>query len=514
MVSRVKLFSVAALVFAVAGAVSSDTFAKDVDMSVNLETSATVVLSSSAIDYAINPTAEGSFGASNAIDAYIYSNSPAGMRFGISTESTSLVSDTYDFGSDSYPTIPTLSQEATESTFESNRWGVTFDGTHYYPMPASRGLLDTRDAEEKMANGVHVMMGVGAKLDLETVPGKYSTTINFIVVAEIPHYTLEEAYGLRHREKVTVGGNQYYTMQDMTPTICAMADPDTDMQAVDLRDNKIYWIMKGRDERCWMSQNLDFDLSTSVALTPDTSDVEVAWTPANSTIVTNTGSGITGWDNEPYAPMSVDPGNWYFTDTWYESAECPSDDNNHHVACNYLSGDVVGNNSELIKFAQNTFSGNGTHGHVGNYYNWTAAIAMNDSSSYTTPTFTDNDASGNPKNSICPKGWRLPITNATYSKDEFMRLALAYNIQDTTATNRDSVLLAAPFYAVRAGGIAWGGHLQEAGNVGGLVSSSYIGGSQEWGYDHSGALDYSSTAAGTNYGSTRFDAISIRCIAR
>ena len=101
-----------------------------------------------------------------------------------------------------------------------------------------------------------------------------------------------------------------------------------------------------------------------------------------------------------------------------------------------------------------------------------------------------------------------------YAKDEFMRLVIAYGMQDTNATNRDSVLLAAPFYAVRAGGIAWGGYLQEAGNVGGLVSSSLIGESQEWEYEHSGAFDYSSTAAGTNYGATRFDAVSIRCIAR
>lgn len=514
MVSRVKLFLAAAFVFVTTGIFMNDTFAKDVDMSVDLQTSATVVLSSSTIEYAINPTAEGSFGASSVLDAYVYSNSPAGMRFGIATESTSLVSDTYDFGTDSYPTIPTLSQEATVDTFEVNRWGVTFDGTHYYPMPESRGLLDTRNAEEKMANGVHVVMGVGAKLNLETVPGKYSTTINFIVVAEIPHYTLEEAYGLRHREKVTVGNNEYYTMQDMTPSICETADADTDMQAVDLRDNKIYWIMKGRDGKCWMSQNLDLELSTSVALTPDTSDVENSWTPSTSTIVTNTGTEIAGWSNEMNAPVSVDPGNWYFTDTWYESTECPSSDDNHHFACNYLSGDVIGNNSKLIKFAQTAFSNNGEHGHVGNYYNWTAAIAMNDSSSYSTPTYTDDDASGNPRSSICPRGWRLPITNASFSKDEFMRLAIAYGMQNTEPTNRDSVIVAAPFYAVRAGGIAWGGHLQEAGSVGGLISSSLLGYNEEWGYEHSGALDFASNAAGTNYGSTRYDAISIRCIAR
>lgn len=513
MVSRVKMVFVAALFFVATGITVRDVSAKDVDMSVDLKTSTTIILSGSGINLPITPVASGSFN-SGTISAEFYSNSPAGVRFGISTNSTSLVSDTYNFSTDEYPTIPTLSGAVTESTFEMNRWGVTFDGTNYFPMLENNLLVDTRDRAEKMVNGSRLTVGVGAKLDLETVPGKYSTVINFISVAEIPHYTLEEAYGLRHREKVTVGGNQYYTMQDMTPSICEMADPDTDMQAVDLRDNKIYWIMKGRDGKCWMSQNLDFDLSTSVALTPDTSDVESSWTPSANTIVTNTGTEIAGWSNEMNTPVSVDPGDWYFTDTWYESSECPSNDDNHHFACNYLSGDVVGNNSELVKFAQTPFAGNGMHGHVGNYYNWTAAIAMNDSSSYDTPTYTSEDASGNPKSSICPKGWRLPITNATFTKDEFMKLIVAYNMQDTEPTNRDSVILAAPFYAVRAGGIAWGGYLQEAGSIGGLSSSSLLGYTQEWGYEHSGALDFASTSAGTNYGSTRYDAISIRCISR
>ena len=181
-------------------------------------------------------------------------------------------------------------------------------------------------------------------------------------------------------------------------------------------------------------------------------------------------------------------------------------------ACNYLDGDVVGTNSEIVKFAQTAFSGNGTHGHIGNFYNWTAGIAMNDSSEITGQTYTD--PSGNPGTSICPKGWRLPISNQNYSDDEFMTLSAAYGIGNTEEDQRDSVLKSAPFYAVRAGGFAWGGYLQQAGNVGGLMSSTLLGVQLDWEVEHVGTFDFASYAAGTNYGSARFDAVSIRCIAR
>ena len=50
-------------------------------------------------------------------------------------------------------------------------------------------------------------------------------------------------------------------------------------------------------------------------------------------------------------------------DTWYNDV-CTSS-----PWCNYLSGKENG------KFSTNPYIGNGRHGHVGNQYNWTAAIA-------------------------------------------------------------------------------------------------------------------------------------------
>ena len=46
---------------------------------------------------------------------------------------------------------------------------------------------------------------------------------------------------------------------------------------------KYYWVAKLADGKCWMTQNLDLDLSTSKALTSADSDVASSWTPGYST---------------------------------------------------------------------------------------------------------------------------------------------------------------------------------------------------------------------------------------
>ena len=84
-------------------------------------------------------------------------------------------------------------------------------------------------------------------------------------------------------------------------------------------------------------------------------------------------------DPTAYSPTSADPGslcwNGEIDDSWY----------NHRP-------------DYLLTYRCNQ---DGSHYHLGNYYNWTAAIAMNDSSNYITEgTIVDQ--------SICPAGWTLP----------------------------------------------------------------------------------------------------------
>lgn len=482
---------------------ANSTYADDVDMTLNLMTSSTLILPSAPINLAIEPTSEGRF-SSGSFNVAAYSNSPAGYTLTMTTTSVDLTSNTYNFATDTYPVIPTLSNNATESTFEMNKWGISLDGgTSYIPMVTEKTLADTTSTGA-MANGVVTTIGIGAKLDLQTVPGKYSTTINFALVASAPPVSLEDSYAFAGKGRVEIDGEKYYRMQDMTSDICTNATLiDDELQVVDTRDNNIYWILKARDGKCWMTENLDLDLETTptnvAALTPDNTDITANWTPVNATI--NVSSGIaTGWVDDLDAPYSVNVGDWYYTDTWYDAdTDCPSTEANNRLGCNYLSGNA--NN----KFNTSTYPNNGRHGRVGNYYNWPAAIAVNDASSYSSSTYSNPE--NNPSSSICPKGWKLPVvttyTEGIMGTNDFYNLIKSYN----SSLSDDVTLTASPLYFTRGGYLANGNLLFVGWN--GNYWSSTVG--------ESGSVYFLSFTSGGNdpthtYGRVR--GTSIRCIAR
>jgi len=138
-------------------------------------------------------------------------------------------------------------------------------------------------------------------------------------------------------------------MQNFTASQCDSMAQGDQIQLVDSRDSKTYWVGKLPDGNCWMTQNLDFDLSTSITLVPNSTNIADDWTPIVSTATTISGYDTANGDTG----KSYDPGNVYYEGTGSE------------------------------------------HYHVGNYYQWSAATAG----------YTDT---GESTQSICPKGWKLP----------------------------------------------------------------------------------------------------------
>ena len=215
---------------------------------------------------------------------------------------------------------------------------------------------------------------------------------------------------------------------------------------LDLRDYKSYWITKLADGKCWMTQNLDLDLestATNVAtLTSLNTDLNVygsdgydssnnysqtgnviTWTPDRSTL-----SSISSWSDDLDTPYSVDPGNIQY-------------------------------------------DGNSAHNHVGNYYNWSAAIASNDSSSFEYSTF--EDASNNPQNSICPAGWRLPVVVDYYTSGQEHNNDF-YNIEENYNVSSYTDLINSPLFMTRSGEVTSTGLLGAGNNgYGAYWSSSY-----------------------------------------
>ena len=279
-----------------------------------------------------------------------------------------------------------------------------------------------------------------------TTPGQpagiYSGQVKYVMLhpsttTVLPTTTLESAFASARKSKkigvvdpVTGQTGDFYKMQDMNSSICDAVTPNdnpgyNEIQLVDDRDNKIYWVAKLKDGHCWMTQNLDLDLGVKDAalgidttvLTSEDTDLNdrslagaygegysydsntdtLSWKPANST---------NAWANSNVYPYSKDRGKYYPEGT-------PE--------------------NETI---------NDYHRLNGNYYNWTAAIASNYSDSL--QDNTHNDVGANPQNSICPKGWRLPTISSVAKNNEFGNLANLYGY-----TSAD--IMASPLWFVESG---------------------------------------------------------------
>lgn len=300
--------------------------------------------------------------------------------------------------------------------------------------------------------------------------------------------TLEEVFDdvIGKDNKVEVDGSKYYKMQDMTPSICNAATilgEASQMELVDIRDNNIYYVTKLMDGNCWMTQNLALNLDKTVALTSETTDLNhinnpntndypeygdtgyvndngtIKWTPSISTV-----NSAANWKNDNNYPRSLNSGGGYTDQT------------------------------------------KGRHGLTGNYYNWSAAIASNNSQGIS----ADNIAGENREatNSVCPKGWRLPqIRNyVTYNTgdNDFNNLNLYYN---GGKTNTATGLMAAPLYFMRSGYANY----TSIGNFGNL---DYYWSSTVNSTTNAYVLYFYSYDVNPARSDSRFSGFSVRCIAR
>ncbi len=297
-------------------------------------------------------------------------------------------------------------------------------------------------------------------------------------------YSGQVKYLLTHPS--TAPPTSAYIMQEVADWEDELANEGDSVVAFDNRDGKSYWVTKLADGHIWMTQNLDLDIEANTVLNSNTTDLNVAYdsstgqyaeysdgytekngiiyyTPASSaTTIDFTGTTVTGWQNSHTTPYTA----------------------------NKTDGPSTGHES------------------LGNYYNWTAAIASNNSSSLTQNTL--GNISKNPKNSICPKGWRLPtISNQSEetinSTNEFARLNYLYN----NSTIDNTLWLNSPLYFTKSGNI--NAFAYEPDTVRSLYWSSTIS-SQT----NSQALifDDEKIEPITVYGAGKFRGSSIRCIAR
>ena len=144
-----------------------------------------------------------------------------------------------------------------------------------------------------------------------------------------------------------------------------------------------------------------------------------------------------------------------------------------------------------------------TNLHLGNYYNWTAAIAMNSSNQYG----ADNVALV--EQSICPSGWTLPRLYET--NDSFASLWWEYGFDDSSINAEHKHLASSPIFFIPSG--LFDGELNEVGSSGNYWSS--MTSEDKDNQMLSGYASYSYASSANPWNKThRSYGLPVRCIAR
>lgn len=215
------------------------------------------------------------------------------------------------------------------------------------------------------------------------------------------------------------------TMQEMTSINCSVSAENETKQLRDTRDGKYYWVAKLKDGNCWMTQNLDLDIPTEGLRVVDT-DILADWNSSSVYPPTATAKGNASTDKSLQVATgtnSYDPGDFVITKpgSWYD---CATGDDTldggwgcanvaTRISDNYTA-DYDASTGGIMTSDTVTVSGAkyDAHYHVGNYYQFNTATAG------TGAALTDEDGEGAvAAGSICPKGWKLPLSGGVYDKE-------------------------------------------------------------------------------------------------
>lgn len=263
-------------------------------------------------------------------------------------------------------------------------------------------------------------------------------------------------------------------MQDLNSSnkasVLASMTEDARYYLADKRDDKAYCVAKLRDGNIWMIQNLDHDIvmDGSVVYNSTTTDLpaNTTWEPSVATYATDDDT----WMSSAEIPESYDPGDLYWSGVLQDGTPVSSGDSYYHL---------------------------------GNYYSWTAAAAVNDSTSYDGVNVDVN-------RSICPANWMLPKAGNNTGNGSFLYLINQYDTWDSDSFMMENGydIHDSPIYFGFFGD--WYGEIDGFGNVNNFWSS--VVNTSSWSYeyysDYDGLISPGVGYDGRTYG------FSVRCLAR
>ncbi|MCQ2049969.1 MAG: hypothetical protein MJZ22_03075 [Candidatus Saccharibacteria bacterium] len=368
--------------------------------------------------------------------------------------------------------IPTLSETTTSAAFPTTAWGYSLDSENFNPVKTTSENIFTTST--KGANNHVFTTGIRASANITA--GNYSNDLLFTIVAN-PNNGGNDPSNPGGGN----GGSTLY-MQDVA-TWGPSLELEQQVQAVDKRDGKIYWVAKLKDGNVWMTQNLDFDITednVTAALSDITEDWNMSSTYVPRTTLTNLGilnhfdASLDGY-METY---SYDPGDYYWNGIWQD----------------YSEGIVGYNNSFSQVLSTTATEEQEKHYHIGNYYQWNAATAG---------TGGDVVLGAEAPGSICPKGWRLPISDEIDANYSFGKIVTEYNVRSGTDASTSPL-----FYT--PSGQSGRGKMAGIGTAGDYWSSNASGNHYDSAYyfytNQTGYNEY------TSY--NRYYGFSVRCVAR
>lgn len=351
----------------------------------------------------------------------------------------------------------------------------------YHTVPNDYTLVASRAASTDIgsaATGSVITSTYEAFISPTQAAGSYAGQVKYVLV----HPSTANSPVVCRPEGTTIA--TISCMQDISSTnkssVLSSMTLNQQYTLKDKRDGKSYTIARLADGNIWMTQNLDLDLDnsrtytnedTDLGFNPNTGQYESAsWTPDNSTRKNKFDFPYDGTINHD---ESYDPGNVYWSGTIRDKT----------VA-----------NSGIPQY------------HIGNYYNFLAATAMNE--------LNGVDEFVTIWQSICPAGWKLP-GEASDSSLMYESLISAYGFTSSPVNGNDNVW-SSPLYLIPSGEIYSGNdihsinnHYNSLGTIGAYQLPAYL-------YSYSSAvmhydLNYTEFFPQASSVSAGF---SIRCVVR
>ena len=260
------------------------------------------------------------------------------------------------------------------------------DFSTFQPIPDNYTMVasypsSTIDPAGTVTSGGKIQAVYQAYASYTQPAGTYTGQVKYTMVhpntADSPTITFDEMFAGKGKTKL----NGYYKMQDMSSDICSKVTTEQQTTLIDTRDNQEYTIAKLKDNKCWMTKNLN--IAGGTALSADDTDVESSYIESFTT-----SNNLTKTGNTIVLP---------------ESSTNGFSTNNYSYTYN--------SNSETCSSNSPCYS----------YYSWDATtlgsgrnIAANIDTLY----------------SVCPKGWKLPSTydgsGTAAELTDFRNLIIAY----------------------------------------------------------------------------------------